>query len=166
MILNKNMLLKIKELYIKLKKIFLLKILRKKYMRTGKCKGCGRCCREIYVKHANGIIKDEKEYERLKKIHPFYYNLKIREKTEDGLVFECTRLDRETNRCTMYKTRSMICKVYPQEEIFMLGGVITEDCGYEFIPLESFKEVLGKVIKKGSKSTFDCSQFTNSTSTS
>ena len=158
----KNMDLKIFSLYEKLKKLFLLKILRRKYMRVGKCKGCGRCCREIYVKHAGGVIKEEAEYERLKKIHPFYSYLKIREKTEDGLVFECTKLDRETGRCTIYRKRSLVCKLYPQEEIFMLGGVIAEECGYKFIPLESFEEVLNKVQKKGSKATFDCSYFADS----
>ena len=42
----------------------------------------------------------------------------------------------------------MICKVYPQEEIFMLGGVIRDECGYKFIPLEKFEDVLDKVKKK------------------
>ncbi|NJL77439.1 MAG: hypothetical protein HC892_22790, partial [Saprospiraceae bacterium] len=70
------------------------------------------------------------------------------EKTEHGLVFECTKLDRETNRCSVYKTRSFICRAYPQEEIFMLGGEIGEHCGFKFTPIESFEEVMSKVRKK------------------
>ncbi len=141
------MILKLVSLWEKLKKSFLLKILKRKYRRTGKCKGCGRCCREIFVKHAGGVIKEEKEYSRLKRLHPFYSYLKIRYKHEDGLVFECTKLDKTTGKCTIYKNRALLCKLYPQEEIFMLGGIISEECGYNFIPLESFKEVLQKVMK-------------------
>ncbi|HSA06932.1 MAG TPA: YkgJ family cysteine cluster protein [Candidatus Gastranaerophilales bacterium] len=132
----------------KLKKFFLLRILRRKYARSGSCKGCGRCCREIYVKNARGLIREENEFKRLKKIHPFYSYLKIREKTETGLVFECAKLDKETNRCTVYNIRSFICKLYPQEEIFKIGGAISEECGYKFIPLENFEEVLNKIKKR------------------
>ncbi len=132
----------------KFKKWFFLKMLRRKYRRTGKCNSCGRCCQEIYVKHAGGVIQDEQEYNRLKKLHPFYTYLKIKYKGDDGLVFECTRLDKETGKCTDYKNRALLCKLYPQEEIFMLGGVISEDCGYKFIPLESFEEVLNRARKK------------------
>ncbi len=142
------MFLKITSIYEKLKTFFLLKVLRKKYRRTGTCKGCGRCCREIFVKHAGGVIKEEDEYNRLKKLHPFYSYLKIRYKHEDGLVFECIKLDKETGKCTIYKNRALLCKLYPQEEIFMLGGVISDECGYSFIPLETFEEVLQKVNRK------------------
>lgn len=137
-----------------LKKLFLLKILRRKYERKGQCHGCARCCQEIYVKYAGGIVQDEQEYNRLKKFHPFYSYLKVKYKGEDGLVFECTRLDKKTGKCTDYKNRALLCKLYPQEEIFMLGGVISEDCGYHFIPLESFEEVFKKVRKKKNKAIF------------
>ena len=132
-------------LFEKFKKFFLSKILGKKYIRTGKCKSCGRCCLEIYVKHAGGFIKDEEEYKKLKKLHYFYSYLAIIGKTETGLVFECTKLDKEIGKCTVYKNRALLCKLYPQEEIFMMGGFISEDCGYKFIPIESFEEVFNKV---------------------
>lgn len=141
--------------YQKSKKFVLLKILKRKYLRTGQCNGCGRCCREIYVKHAKGIIKTEEEFKKLK-IHPFYTYLIVREVTDEGLVFECKNLNHETGRCSIYKDRALICKLYPQEEIFMLGGVIAEDCGYKFVPLESFEEVFSQIKKKRGKSTFDC----------
>lgn len=145
---------KLKKIYDNLKKLFLLKILRRKYQRIGKCKGCGRCCREIFVKHGGGVIKDEKEYNRLVKLHPFYSYLKIRYKDEDGLVFECSKLDKETGKCSIYKNRALLCRLYPQEEIFMLGGNISEDCGFDFIPLESFDEVFKRVCKKKPKTIF------------
>jgi len=131
-----------------IKKFYLLKILKKKYTRTGSCNACGRCCREIYVKHAGGIIQDEEEFERLKKAHWFYTYLSIINKTENGLVFECKKLDKEANKCTVYKNRALLCRMYPQEEIFMMGGEMSENCGYSFTPIESFQEVLKKVTGK------------------
>jgi len=132
----------------KLKKWFLLNIMRKRYIRRGKCKGCGRCCQEIYVRHEKKFIQDEETFNNLQRIHPFYSYLKIREKTETGLVFECTKLDKTTGKCKIYWFRPMICKLYPLEEIFMLGGVISEDCGFRFEPIEKFEDVLNAVSRK------------------
>ncbi len=129
------------------KKFFASKILGKKYFRIGKCKACGKCCQGIYVRHFKHIIKDEEEFEKLKKWHFFYSYLEIVEKTELGLVFACTKVDPETGKCTVYKNRARICKVYPQEELFMMGGEISEGCGFSFIPIHSFEEVFEKVSK-------------------
>jgi len=138
----------IKQFYFNFKKIFYSKILGKKYIRVGKCKACGRCCQEIYVRHAKGIIKTEEEFEKLKPLHFFYSYLNIIDKTETGLVFECTKLDKSNGTCTVYNKRALICRQYPLEEVFMMGGTISEDCGFKFIPIKSFEEVLNKVKKR------------------
>ena len=72
----------------KIKKFYLTKILKRKYKRIGSCNGCGRCCRQIYVKHAKGVIQEEKEFENLKHQHRFYTYLKVTGKDEIGLIFE------------------------------------------------------------------------------
>ena len=77
------------------KKFYLAEILKKHYYRTGKCKGCGRCCQQIYVRHAKATIKTEEEFEYLKTLHFFYSYLKIIGKDETGLVFECTKLNKD-----------------------------------------------------------------------
>ena len=77
----------------KLKKFFYLYILRKKYYRVGSCNACGRCCQKIYVKHKN-VIQTEEEFKKLQKLHPFYTYLKIIDKDETGLVFECMNLEK------------------------------------------------------------------------
>lgn len=129
----------------KLKKFFYLKILNRKYYRVGSCSGCGRCCRQIYVKHAGGVIQDEKDFENLKHQHRFYQYLKVTGKDEIGLIFECQNLDSETHKCKIHKNRPGICRRYPQEEIFVMGGALAENCGYKFIPIETFEEVLAKL---------------------
>ncbi len=129
---------------VKIKKWFLSKILRKTYYRTGKCKACGKCCTQIYVKHFKHVLQDEKEFEKLQFLHSFYANLKIIGKDEIGLIFECQNLDPETKKCKIHKTRPGICRRYPQEELFTMGGALSEDCGYRMEPIIPFSEVLEK----------------------
>jgi Fe-S-cluster containining protein len=137
-----------KKLYEKFKRFFVLKILRKKYQRVGKCKACGKCCKNIHIKHYDHLIKDEEEFENLKKLHYFFNFLEVIEKSDMGLVFACTKLHPETGKCTAYNKRAILCRTYPQEEIFMLGGIIAEECGFSFTPIETFEEVFANVKKK------------------
>lgn len=135
----------------KFKKWFLFKILKRKYYRTGKCKACGKCCTQIYVKHFKHVVNDEKEFEKLQYLHSFYANLKVIGKDEIGLIFECTNLDPETHKCKIHKTRPGICRRYPQEELFSMGGALSDDCGYKMVPIVPFSEVLADTQKKKSK---------------
>ena len=136
-----------KKIFNILKKWFYLYILRKKYYRTGSCNACGRCCQKIYVKHQS-IIQTEAEFERLTKQHFFYKYLKVIDKDETGLVFECENLDKETKKCKIHKKRPGICRRYPQEEVFAMGGSLAEHCGYKLIPIVSFEEVFNRVQKQ------------------
>lgn len=132
----------------KIKDFIYTKFLKRKYYRTGKCLGCGKCCKKIYVKHGKGVIQDEKEFQKLKYLHVFYTYLTVVEKDETGLVFSCSNLDEKTNLCKIHNKRSGICKRYPQEELFSMGGAITNDCGYKLKPIIPFAEILEKQIKK------------------
>ncbi|MEI8377291.1 MAG: YkgJ family cysteine cluster protein [bacterium] len=140
-----------KQIKEKLKTFFYSKILKRKYTRKGSCKGCGRCCQRIYVRHASDVIKTEAEFEKLKTLHFFYGYLKVLDKDEVGLVFECSKLDKESGKCTAYNKRPVLCRQYPVEELFMMGGSITENCGYSFEPIQKFEEVLSKAKAKISK---------------
>lgn len=131
-----------------LKRFFYTKLLKRKYYRTGKCNGCGRCCRKIYVKNFKHVINDEKEFEKLQYLHRFYSYLKIIGKDETGLIFECTNLNPETNKCKIHKSRPGICRRYPQEELLSMGGELSQGCGYKLEPIIPFSEVLKKVSGK------------------
>lgn len=135
----------------KIKKFIYTKILRRKYYRVGNCLGCGRCCRKIYVKTSKHVIQDEKEFERLKYLHSFYAGLELVDKDETGLVFSCTHLNPVTNLCNIHNKRPGICRRYPQEEIFSMGGEISPDCGYKLVPIIPFSEILENKIKKQPK---------------
>lgn len=135
-------------MFTKIKKFVLAKIFKKHYWRTGKCKGCGGCCSHIYVKHFKHVIKEEKEFEKLQFLHSFYSGLKIIGKDDLGLIFECSHLDKQTKRCKIHFWRPGICRRYPQEELFSMGGTLSDDCGYKMEPIYPFKKILNDV-KKG-----------------
>lgn len=130
-----------------IKRFFHTKILGRKYYRVGKCLGCGSCCKKIYVKHGKSVIQDEKDFEKLRLLHKFYTYLEVVEKDETGLVFSCSNLDSATNLCKIHKSRPGICRRYPQEAIFSMGGEISEGCGYKLVPIVPFSEVLEKEMK-------------------
>lgn len=132
----------------KIKKFILLKILKKKYYRTGKCNCCGKCCQNIYVNHgAHGFIKSEREFNRLKFLHSFYRGLDIIGKDDLGLLFKCKHFNLATKRCNIHFFRPLICRKYPMEEIFKMGGILSPDCGYKLVPIESFNDILSKLSK-------------------
>ena len=137
-----------KKVFNRRKKFFHKFILKRKYFREGSCLGCGACCTHIYVKHMKGVVKTEAEFKKLRLLHPFYTYLEIIGEDETGLYFECTNLDKTTNKCKINKTRPSICRRYPQEEIFILGGTLQDDCGYRFVPIDSFESVMKKIQKK------------------
>ncbi len=130
------------------KKFILKYIFKKKYYRTGKCNECGRCCENIYVNHGKkGFIKTEEEFEKLKLLNSFYRSLTCTGQDEIGLLFKCNNLDTVTRKCKNHLFRPPICRNYPMEEIFKMGGILSQNCGYELKPIDSFEDILKKVSK-------------------
>ncbi len=140
-------------LFEKIKKFYHQKILKRNYYRFGKCKQCGRCCANIYVRHGKDIIKEESEFENIKKTddYSFYQHIEVIGKDDFGLIFECKKFDKEKKLCKDHKNRPPICRNYPSEEIFKMGAQLQSDCGYSFEPIEKFCEVFEKVNKKPPK---------------
>ena len=128
-----------------IKKLFYKYILRRTYYKFGSCNRCGDCCSKIYVNHRKGIIKTEEEFNKLKRLHPFYTFLEIIDKDKNGLVFKCNKFDKEQRICTIHKLRPSICRRYPSEEILKMHGVMSEKCGFSFKPIENFQDILKKL---------------------
>ena len=131
-----------------IKKFIFKYIFRKKYFRYGACNRCGDCCSKIYVNHKHGVIKDEKEFSKLKNLHPFYNFLEIIDKDSNGLVFKCNKYDKEKHICTIHKIRPGICRRYPSEIILNMNGVMSEKCGFYFKPIDKFSSILKKLERK------------------
>ena len=130
-----------------IKKFIYLKILKRKYYRVGNCAKCGRCCKIIYVKHGKSFISDPDLFNKLKPLHPFYFDLEIIGKDEVGLLFACKNLDEAARTCKIHNKRAKICRDYPMEEILKMGGTLAEGCGYRFEPIEKFSEILDKMSR-------------------
>ncbi len=133
-----------------LKKYYYTKILKRNYFRYGSCKKCGACCKNIYIRHKNNVIKSKEEFITLKNNddYPFWKNLEIIGKDELGVVFKCKLFDEEKSLCKKHKKRPDICRKYPSEEIFKMGAILKEECGYYFKPIESFREILDRISVK------------------
>lgn len=129
------------------KKFIYKYILRRKYYRYGHCNRCGACCTKIYVNHKKGVIQSEDEFLKLKKLHPFYTYLEIVDKDKNGLVFKCNNFDKENRICKIHKKRPGICRRYPSEVILKMNGVMSENCGYTFKPIDTFEDVMNKLKK-------------------
>ncbi|MGN0015572.1 MAG: YkgJ family cysteine cluster protein [Candidatus Gastranaerophilaceae bacterium] len=135
-----------------IKKFIYKHIFRKKYYRSGSCNRCGACCTRIYVSHMKGTVKTEEEFKKLRMLHPFYTYLTIEGQDEMGLLFSCCNFDREKHICKIHKKRPGICRRYPDEVIFSHGACLTDDCGYNFTPIDKFSEILKNTEKKPVKS--------------
>ncbi|MEI7473170.1 MAG: YkgJ family cysteine cluster protein [bacterium] len=145
---------KLESLHFEFRKFFASNVLGKKYIRTGKCKACGKCCDGINIKRAGKMLSDREEFEELKKQHYFYNFLNVVGESDFGLVFECKKLDKEKGICTAYHQRALLCREYPNEAIFMMGGTIGKNCGFEFTPIKTFDEVFSSIKKKSDKKNF------------
>ena len=137
-------------LFNQIKKFFHLHILKRKYYKKGSCLRCGACCRNIYVRHNQNIIKTKEEFQNIKQndSYSFYQHIEIVGQDDFGLIFSCRKYDTEKKLCKDHKNRPSICKNYPSEEIFSFGAQLQDNCGYYFEPIEKFNEVLDKIMKR------------------
>ncbi|MGP8322437.1 MAG: YkgJ family cysteine cluster protein [Methanosarcinaceae archaeon] len=93
------------------------------------CQSCGSCCRRIVIKdpvyiiNAVGLCLKPEERDIFKQ-HPEtiivpYIGLKRKNKAKIKVLLyqmvsePCPLLDKETNLCTVYDKRPMICRAYP-----------------------------------------------------
>ena len=144
----KNLLNKFKKGLFHKIKLLGLQMIGKQYTRHGQCRGCGNCCKNISVKHGKKVIKSLEQFEALQRKFPIYRMFKVIDQAKTGLIFQCIYLNEKTGRCIDYENRPPICRNYPNEIIFKLGGSLSDQCGFYFKPIKSFKSVLDKAEQK------------------
>lgn len=94
----------------------------------------------------NEYVKEQKQFEDLKKFDSKYHHFEIAGVNEHGvLLFRCKSLD-ENNKCRDYHFRSIYCRMYPLvTSKIKLGGCETfETCGYKIKIDKNFDEYLSK----------------------
>ena len=130
---------------IKYIKFFVQKFQSAKFVRKGKCNGCGACCRNILLFSSDDIpVVSEEQFEKIKEWDKHFKNFYISGKSETGsLLFTCRELD-ENNRCKVYFFRGLGCRQYPKKNTKFLinGGKPLDGCGYYFEPDKDFKSFL------------------------
>ena len=126
------------------------KLFSSKYVLKGKCKRCGRCCRNILFSTKEGYIKDEKVFKEMQKKYRYYNNFRISGKIENkqdfqngALTFECKFISKN-NKCLIYPIRPIFCRDYPNinHELIYNGVEMLDDCGFYFDVNKKFKEYL------------------------
>ena len=126
-------------------KFFIQKLQSSKFVRKGKCLGCGACCRNILLYASDDIpVVSEKQFEKIKEWDKHFRNFYVSGKSETGaLLFTCRELD-ENNRCKVYFFRGIGCRQYPKKNTKFLinGGKPLDGCGYYFEADRDFKSFL------------------------
>lgn len=126
------------------------KLFSSKYIIKGKCKKCGKCCRNILFSDKNGYIKDEKIFYEMQKKYSYYRNFKIsgvvkdRQDFQNGaLTFECKFISKN-NRCKIYFFRPIFCRDYPNinQDLIYNGVEMLDECGFYFDVDKKFEEYL------------------------
>ena len=84
-----------------------------RYIKKGKCNGCGNCCRNILLYIEDDPITTQEQFEKVKEWEKHYHNFYISGKAENGsLLFTCRELD-ENNRCKIHSVNPRACRTYP-----------------------------------------------------
>lgn len=126
------------------------KLFSSKYVLKGKCKRCGRCCRNILFSTKEGYIKDENIFKDMQKKYRYYKNFRISGKIENkqdfqngALTFECKFISKN-NKCLIYPIRPIFCRDYPNinPELIYNGVEMLDECGFYFDVNKKFEEYL------------------------
>lgn len=131
-------------------KLLFDKLFGAKYIRAGKCKQCGVCCRNITLKANEHFLTTEEQFESLKKWQKKYNHFFISGKDKHGiLLFTCKSLGAD-NRCKSYLVRSWFCRAYPfiKTDFIAAGGQTLEGCGFYFTSSVKFKDCLKELSEK------------------
>ena len=126
------------------------KFFSSRYVVKGKCKRCGKCCRNILFSTKDGYVKSKELFMDMCKKYPYYRNFKISGVVENkkdfqngALTFECKYISKE-NKCKIYLIRPMFCRDYPSinPDLIYAGVEMLDNCGFYFDVNKKFDEYL------------------------
>lgn len=125
-------------------KLYLSKLTAPKYKLTGRCKQCGRCCRNIVLFAYDKPIKDETLFEELKEQNKRLDSFYPSGKNDKGeLLFTC-KLILPNNKCKHYFFRPLYCKKYPMVKSLVTGKYLSppKECGYRIELEKNFEDFI------------------------
>ena len=104
------------------------------WVRKGECNGCGFCCQSIALVELEfpNLLADP-EFLKVRGIQPNGKKLL-------HIIDPCSKLDLQTNRCTIYENRPKTCRDFPSEPDL----IVDTPCSYWFENTETGEIVRGK----------------------
>lgn len=107
------------------------KPLRTRWILSGKCKKCGRCCREIHLKIDPRLLNNRFTFSLITMWISwlFCFYLKRVDRRRNYLVFGCKKL-KWNGQCGAYYWRPNVCRNYPLVDYFEKPALI-RGCGYK-----------------------------------
>lgn len=126
------------------------KLFSSKYVLKGKCKRCGRCCRNILFSTSEGYVKSKELFLKMQKKYRYYRNFKISGMVENkkdfqngALTFECKFISKD-NKCKIYPIRPLFCRDYPNINPALIydGVEMLDECGFYFDVDKKFESYL------------------------
>lgn len=126
------------------------KLFSSKYVIKGKCKKCGKCCRNILFSTKDGYVKSEDVFKKMQKKYGYYRNFRISGVIKDkmefqngALTFECKFISKN-NKCLIYPIRPIFCRNYPNinSDLIYNGVEMLDDCGFYFDVDKKFSSYL------------------------
>lgn len=105
--------------------------------RTGSCKKCGNCCKDLYIDVKLSQVTDYEFEDYLKwinchvNVNAIVKDFKKRE-IEINIKNPCKHLKDNgdgTYSCAIHENKPEICRHYPEEDY---GDDVSHNCGYKF----------------------------------
>lgn len=110
---------------------------------VGRCRKCGKCCRELVLFADDRWLTRKKDFERFVAENPEYGRLRIIGRDDRGLlIFRCTWLTDE-GLCKDHENRMDLCREHPSETFYTAGAELSPYCGYKVRPPS-----LGNLLKR------------------
>ncbi len=109
---------------------------KQNYKITGKCRKCGKCCKEI---RAYGL-KNEKNLQIMRFIFPWYRMFYITGRDNNNEIILSCKFLSSNGKCKIYPFRPLLCRNYPAKSINFNTEMI-DGCGFEVVK-KQFKDYL------------------------
>lgn len=100
------------------------------YIRKGKCKRCGRCCKLLAVQYPRIFNKWTWFVKQMIRWQEFHYGFMFENREENFILYSC-RLLKPDGTCSIYRIRPRLCREYPKVKLFGRPYAFIE-CGFYF----------------------------------
>lgn len=125
-----------------------MRVTGRELVRTGHCRCCSACCRQINLQIGGDWLKRTSQFEELAATEPRYRRFFITGKDQHGLLlFQCRLLGTD-GTCQDYHNRLDLCRSFPTSSLILCGGTLPRSCGYAIGPAVPFERRLKQARKR------------------